>query len=44
MPISRRGLIAEAPMLGLLAALAPELNAAQAAAPQVSNEDAPHDS
>jgi hypothetical protein len=44
MPISRRDLMSEAPILGLLAAIAPELKAAQAEAPQVSNEDAPHDS
>jgi hypothetical protein len=34
----------EAPILGLLAAIAPQLNAAQAEVPQVSIEDAPHDS
>jgi hypothetical protein len=44
MPISRRDLMSEAPILGLLAAIAPELHAAQAEVPQVSSEDAPHDS
>lgn len=44
MPISRRDLMSEAPILGLLAAIAPQLNAAQADAPQNPSEDAPHDS
>src|ERR1039458_10361197 len=44
MSISRRDLLTEAPILGLLAAIAPELNAAQAETPKDSNEDAPHDS
>jgi hypothetical protein len=44
MTISRRDLMSEAPIFGLLAAIAPELNAARAQVPQVSNEDAPHDS
>jgi hypothetical protein len=44
MPISRRDLMSEAPFLGLLAAIAPELNAARAEVPQISTEDAPHDS
>ena len=44
MTISRRDLVSEAPILGLLAAIAPELNAARAEAPQVSTEEAPHDS
>jgi hypothetical protein len=48
MPVSRRDLfpklMSEAPMLGLLAAMTPELNAAQAAAAQAPPEDAPHDS
>jgi hypothetical protein len=34
----------EAPILGLLAAIAPQLNAAQAETPQASVEEAPHDS
>lgn len=44
MPLSRRELMSEAPILSLLAAIAPELSAARAEVPQVSNEDAPHDS
>ena len=44
MPTSRRDLMMEAPILGLLAALTPELKALQAEAPPVSMEDAPHDS
>jgi len=44
MPLSRRELMNEAPILGLLAAMAPELSAAQTAAPPVSTEEAPHDS
>ena len=44
MSLSRRDLMSEAPMLGLLAAMAPELRAAQAEASQVSMEEAPHDS
>lgn len=43
MPLSRRELMNDVPILGILAAMAPELNGAQAAAQQVSNEDAPHD-
>ena len=44
MPLSRRDLMSETPLLGLLAALSPELSAARAEVAQVSNEDAPHDS
>ena len=44
MSLSRRDLMSEAPILGLLAAMAPELSAARAEVPQVSIEDAPHDS
>lgn len=44
MPISRRDLMSEAPILALLAALAPELDKARAETPQLSSEDAPHDS
>ena len=44
MSLSRRDLMSEAPFLGLLAAMAPELKAAQAEAAQATNEEAPHDS
>ena len=44
MSLSRRDLMSEAPIFGLLAAMAPELKAAQAEVAKVSNEDAPHDS
>jgi hypothetical protein len=44
MPLSRRDLMNEAPILGLLAAIAPQLNAAQVETPQASVEEAPHDS
>jgi len=44
MTISRRSFVADASALGLLAALLPELAAAQAAAPQAAAEDTPHDS
>lgn len=49
MTLSRRSFVADASMLGLLAALMPELAAAQAAdsqaaAPQAAAEDTPHDS
>ena len=44
MSLSRRDLMSEAPIFGLLAAMAPDLNAARAEVPQVSIEDAPHDS
>lgn len=44
MPISRRDLMSEAPVLGLLAAIAPQLSAAQTDVAQVSSEDTPHDS
>jgi hypothetical protein len=44
MTLSRRDLMSETPILGLLAALAPELNAARAEVPQASLEEAPHDS
>jgi hypothetical protein len=44
MTISRRCFVVDAPALGLLTALLPELAAAKAAAPQTSAEDTPHDS
>lgn len=44
MSLSRRHFVADASMLGLLAALAPQLNAAQATAPQSDADDTPHDS
>jgi hypothetical protein len=44
MTVSRRSFVLDASALGLLAALLPELAAAQASAPQVSAEEAPHDS
>jgi hypothetical protein len=44
MPISRRDLLTEAPILGLLGAIAPELNAAQTEIAKDTNEDVPHDS
>jgi hypothetical protein len=42
--LSRRSFVADASMLGLLAALMPELAAAQDAAPQAPADDTPHDS
>lgn len=44
MSVSRRRFVTDASVLGLLAALLPELAAAQASAPQASAEEAPHDS
>ena len=44
MSLSRRSFVADASVLGMLTALLPELAAAQAAAPQASAEDTPHDS
>ena len=45
MSVSRRRFVTDASVLGLLAALLPELAAAQeAAAPQPPTEDTPHDS
>ena len=44
MSISRRDLISEAPILGLLAAIAPQLKAEQTQDSLVSHQDAPHDS
>jgi|SRR5665213_568573 len=44
MPLSRRDLLSEAPILGLLAAMAPELTSTSARAEQSPGEDAPHDS
>src|ERR1039458_1900586 len=44
MTLSRRSFVADASMLGLLAALMPELAAAQDAAPQAPADDTPHDS
>jgi len=45
MPISRRNFMADASVLGMLAALLPQLAAAQASsAVQASEEDTPHDS
>ena len=44
MPLSRRDLLSEAPILGLLAAMAPELTSTNARAEQSPGEDAPHDS
>ncbi len=44
MSTSRRRFITDTSALGLLAALVPELAAAQAAAPQASPPDTPHDS
>ena len=44
MSLSRRDFVADASILGVLAGLAPQLEAAQAAAPQPATEDAPHDS
>ncbi len=42
--LSRRRFVADASVLGLLSALLPEVAAGQAAAPQASAEDTPHDS
>jgi hypothetical protein len=44
MNLSRRDLMSEASIMGLLAAMAPELKAAQAEASKTSGDDAPHDS
>ena len=44
MSISRRRFVTDASAMGLLAALLPELAAAQAATSQTSSEDTPHDS
>ena len=44
MNLSRRDLMNEASIMGLLAAMAPELKAAQAEASKTSGDDAPHDS
>jgi len=44
MSISRRRFVTDASALGLLTALLPEFAAAQAATPQTSSEDTPHDS
>ena len=44
MPVSRRRFVTDASVFGLLAALLPELAAAQAATPRPPTEDAPHDS
>jgi hypothetical protein len=44
MSVSRRRFVTDASVFGLLAALLPELAAAQAATPQPPTEDAPHDS
>ena len=44
MSLSRRIFLADASVLGLLAALRPEIAAAQANSPQASLEDLPHDS
>jgi len=44
MAISRRRFVVDAPALGLLTALLPELAAAQAVSPRTSTEDTPHDS
>lgn len=44
MSLSRRELLSEAPILGLLAAIAPALSTARAQAPQTVNDEAPHDS
>jgi hypothetical protein len=44
MSVSRRRFVSDASVFGLLAALMPELARAQAAAPQTSTEDTPHDS
>ena len=44
MSLSRRSFVADASILGLLAAIAPRLDAAQAAAPQAAADDTPHDS
>ena len=41
---SRRRFVVDASLLGLVAALMPELAAAQNAAPQTPTEDTPHDS
>ena len=44
MSVSRRRFVTDASVFGLLAALLPELAAAQAATPRPPTEDAPHDS
>lgn len=44
MSVSRRQFVTDASVLGLLAAVLPELAAAQASAPQTSGDDTPHDS
>jgi hypothetical protein len=44
MSLSRRRFVTDASTLGLLTALLPELTAAQAAVPQVSDDDTPHTS
>jgi hypothetical protein len=44
MSVSRRRFVTDASVFGLLAALMPELAAAQAATPQPPTEDTPHDS
>lgn len=44
MSVSRRRFVTDASVFGLLAALMPELAAAQAATPRAPAEDAPHDS
>ena len=44
MTLSRRSFVTDASMLGLLAALMPQLAAAQDAAPQAPTDDTPHDS
>src|ERR1039458_4457634 len=44
MAISRRSFVFDASSIGLLAALLPELTAAQPSAPQATAEEAPHDS
>ena len=44
MPLSRRELLSDAPIFGLLAAMAPELASTSARAEQSPSEEAPHDS
>jgi len=44
MSVSRRRFMTDSSALGLLAALLPQMAAAQAAAPQAHSEDTPHDS
>lgn len=44
MSLSRRNFLTDASVFGLLTALLPEFAAAQAASPQASTEDLPHDS